>query len=89
MLSELQGVKVFTFWPILSIQNGKNVLSCARPTAKGLPCRMIPVSPRSSGRSKWVPFANRDLLKFLAGKVGTPKVEQILSTEKANVYTKC
>jgi len=56
---ELRGVILpqishFVHFPI---QNAWKVPSWARLTANGLDCRMLPVIPCSSKRSKWVPFA--------------------------------
>ena len=68
----------------------KKYFFCARPTAQGLHCRMLPVIPCGSGRSKRVLFASAVFLRCLVGELWTPtpKLAQISPMGNACIYTK-
>ena len=71
-VAELHSVKLpnFGILAYFPIQNAKNVPSSDQLTAQGLHCRMIPVFPCGSRRSKGVPSGSGVFIRLLGRGAG-------------------
>jgi len=85
-VSHLRGIKIPQFSLFSHIKHLKSTF-CARPTAKELHCRIIPVIHYCSRGAKGVPYASGVFLQHLMGCWGPQKLPKFSPMRNACVYT--